>query len=383
MTQPKPSSPPNKPTPKQGVLDIAPYVGGQSKLLKGAKANPGVRVVKLSSNETPLGASPLAIKAYAETASYLHRYPDGNTIALREAIAEVQNLPMAQLACGAGSDELIAFLINGYTTPGDEILYSQYGFIMYKIYAQAAGCTPVTAPEKNYKTDVDAILAAVTPRTKIVFIANPNNPTGSYLTATEMKRLHAGLPTNVILAIDGAYSEYATEIVDYSDGRELVASSENTIMLRTFSKIHGLSSLRVGWAYGPPDIIDVINRIRGPFNICGPGIAAASAAMRDTAYADKTRAFNTKWLAWLTTELTKLGLHVYPSITNFLMIEFPPKNYNGGKHSAANANLHLMELGLIVREVAAYGLPDCLRISIGLEEDNKAVIAALTDFLKS
>ena len=403
------NTPPDRPVANAGITDIAPYVGGKS------KAKPGVRVVKLSSNETPLGPSPAALKAYLEAGATLHRYPDGNALALREAIAEVQKLPIDRLVCGAGSDELIAFLINAYTSPGDEVLYSQYGFLMYKIYAQAAGATPVAAPAKDLATDVDAIFASVTPRTKIVFIANPNNPTGSYLTKSEMQRLHAGLPAHVILAIDDAYSEYAApspsslegegrgggkpqahlERVatpppnplpqgegefagDYSDGRELVAASENTVMLRTFSKIHGLSALRVGWAYGPAHIIDVINRIRGPFNISGPAIEAAAAAMRDTAFAEKARLFNQQWLAWLSAELTKLGLKIHPSIANFLLVEFPE-----GRHSAANANIALMERGYIPREVAGYGLPQCLRITIGLEEDNKAVVKMLSDFLKS
>ena len=419
-TKPSMPHPANKPTPKAGILDIAPYVGGKS------KAKPGVKVVKLSSNETPLGASPLAVKAYTDGATTLHRYPDGNAALLREAIAEVYKIPVERIVCGAGSDELIAFLIHAYAGPGDEVLYSEYGFLMYKIYAQGAGATPVTAPEKNLRTDVDAILAKVTPRTKIVFIANPNNPTGSYITKTEMKRLHDGLPAHVILAIDGAYSEYALpspsplvgegrgggalsmnsglnalndpplprnkcgassnpppqggrEIVtDYSDGSELVESSENTIMLRTFSKIYGLSALRLGWAYGPEAIIDVINRIRGPFNVSAPAIAAGAAAVRDVAFSEKTRAFNTKWRDWLAAELTKLGLKVHPSIANFLLIEFPE-----GKHNAANANSYLMDRGYIPRETANYGLGNCLRITIGLEEDNKAVASILGEFLGS
>jgi len=359
-----------KPQPKAGVLQIAPYVGGKSS----AK---GKRVVKLSSNETPLGASPKAISAFTDIGVSLHRYPDGTSIKLREALAEVYSLPVDQLVCGSGSDELIGLLVHAYAGSGDEILYSQHGFLMYKIYAQGAGATPVTAPEKNLRTDVDAILAAVTPRTKIVFIANPNNPTGSYISSSEMKRLHNGLPGDVILAIDDAYSEYATDIADYTTGQELVETSENVIMLRTFSKIYGLAALRVGWAYAPASIIDALNRIRGPFNVSAAAISAAAAAVRDTAFTENARQFNKKWLAWLSDELKKIGLKVYPSIANFVLVEFPK-----GKHSAANANIFMMENGLIPRDVASYGLPDCLRISIGLEEDNRAVVQTLTDFLK-
>jgi histidinol-phosphate aminotransferase len=359
------------PKPKPGVLDIAPYTAGKS------KAKPGVAVVKLSSNESPLGASPKAAKAFAESTESLHRYPDGSAAALRESIAKVHGLPADRLICGSGSDELIGLLIHAYAGAGDEVLYSEHGFLMYKIYAQGCGATPVTAPEKNLRGDVDALLAAVTPRTKIVFVANPNNPTGTYLTKTEMKRLHDGLPPNVILAIDGAYAEYPKQD-DYSDGRELVATSENAVMLRTFSKIYGLSALRLGWAYAPAHIIDVLNRIRSPFNVSTPAMNAGIAAVEDTAFTEKARVFNEQWLPWLSGELTKLGLKVYPSIANFILVEFPK-----GKHSAANANAYMMEHGIIPREVANYGLPDCLRITIGLEEHNRAVVKTLADFLKS
>ncbi|NBX03434.1 MAG: histidinol-phosphate transaminase [Alphaproteobacteria bacterium] len=357
------------PKPNAGILDIAPYVGGKS------KAAPGVKVVKLSSNESPLGPSPKALAAFTESAKYLHRYPDGNSQKLREAISQVHKLPVEQIICGAGSDELIQFLVSAYAGVGDEVLYPEHGFLMYKIYAQSRGATPVTAPEKNLTTDVDALLAAVTERTKIVFVANPNNPTGSYISSSEMARLQKGLPPHVILAIDGAYAEFP-EHADYSDGHELVASTENTIMLRTFSKIYGLGGMRIGWAYAPANIIDVLNRVRGPFNVSGAAIETGAAAMLDTEFTAAAIAHNTKWLAWLSAELSALGLTAYPSAGNFLLVGFP-----SGK--AKNASAFLMERGLIVREVANYGLPDCLRITIGLEEDNKAVVATLKDFLAS
>jgi histidinol-phosphate aminotransferase len=359
------------PQPKTGVLDIAPYVAGKS------KAKSGVTVIKLSSNESPLGASPKAAKSFTDSADSLHRYPDGSAATLRESISKVHGLPADRLICGSGSDELIGLLIHAYAGAGDEVLYSEHGFLMYKIYAQGCGATPVTAPEKNLRGNVDALLAAVTPRTKIVFVANPNNPTGTYLTKSEMKRLHDGLPSSVILAIDGAYAEYP-RLDDYSDGRELVAASENAVMLRTFSKIYGLSALRLGWAYAPAHMIDVLNRIRSPFNVSTPAMNAGIAAVEDTAFTEKARMFNDQWLPWLTTELTSLGLKVYPSIANFILVEFPK-----GKHSSANANTYMMERGLIPREVMNYGLPDCLRITIGLEEHNRAVVKTLADFLKS
>ncbi len=369
-----------RPTPNTGILDISPYVAGKS------SAKSGVRVIKLSSNETPLGASPSAIAAYKEAATTLHRYPDPTADKLREAIGEVNGIPPEQIVCGAGSDELIGLLVHAYVSAGDEVLISEHGFLMYKIYAQSVGAKLVTAPEKNLKTDVDALLAAVTAKTKILFIANPNNPTGSYISSSEMKRLRDGLPKNVILAIDDAYCEYALSSPSpsgrgwgegYSDGSELVRSSENVVMLRTFSKIYGLSALRLGWMFAPANIIDVINRIRGPFNVSTPAIMAGIAAVRDIEFTASTKEFNAKWLTWLSSEIVKLGLKAYPSIGNFILVEFPTTN-----HTAAAANAFLMERGLIVREVANYGLPNCLRITIGLEEDNKAVVAALRDFLQ-
>jgi histidinol-phosphate aminotransferase len=365
------SKPNNLPVPNAGVMQIAPYVGGKS-------SAGGKPVTKLSSNETPLGPSPDAIKALGNASAYLHRYPDGTAIKLREAIAQVYKLPVERIVCGSGSDELIGMLIHAYAGVGDEILYTQHGFLMYKIYAQGAGATPVTAPEINLRTDVDALINAVTPRTKIVFVANPNNPTGSYISKAEMKRLHDGLPSHVILAIDGAYSEYCDEIPDYDSGEELAASADNVMILRTFSKIYGLAALRLGWGFGPAHIIDALNRIRGPFNVSSAALLAGAAAVSDVAFTKYTREFNNKWLAWLSTEVSNLGLKVYPSIANFILVEFPQ-----GKHNAANANAFLMNEGLIVRDVVAYGLPHCLRISIGLEEDNHAIVKTLTNFLKS
>lgn len=361
---------PTLPKPNAGILDIAPYVAGKS------QAKPGVRVVKLSSNETPLGPSPKAIQAYRDGAAQLHRYPESGAGRLREAIAQGFSLPAAQIVCGAGSDELIGLLIHAYAGAGDNIVMSQYGFLMYKIYAQGFGVDVILAPEKNLRTDVDAMLAAVTPRTKIVFVANPNNPTGSYISRDEMHRLHAGLPPQVLLVIDDAYAEYVTES-DYSTGEELVAASHNVVMLRTFSKIYGLAALRLGWAYAPSAIADVLHRVRGPFNVSSPAIAAGIAALEDEDFTRRTRDFNHEWLAWMQQEISGLGLACYPSIANFVLVKFPT-----GRHSAGLANQFLADRGLIVREVESYGLGEYLRISIGLEEDNRALVAALSDFLR-
>lgn len=357
------------PKPRPGVLDIAPYVPGKP----GGK--PGPHIVKLSANETPLGPSPLAIKALLDASNELHRYPDGAATRLREAIGEAYNIAPDRIVCGAGSDELIGLLIHAYAGHGDEILMSRHGFLMYKIYAQGFGVTTVMAPEKNLRTDVNAMLQHVTPRTKLVFVANPNNPTGSYLTHDELKRLHAGLPPHVLLVVDAAYSEYAS-VKDYSDGRELVDAAENVVMLRTFSKIYGLAALRLGWAYAPAHITDALNRIRGPFNVSAVAQAAGVAAVRDQMFIRNAREFNATWRDWLTKELTALGLAVIPSIGNFVLVKFTDAK------QAEAANVFLTKRNLVVRDVVGYGLPEYLRITIGLEADNRAVVAALKDFLK-
>lgn len=358
----------NSPTPNAGIMDIAPYKPGKSRSM------PGVKVAKLSSNETPLGASPLAAQAFVEAAGSLHRYPESGAPRLRSAIGETFGLDAERIVCGAGSDELIGLLIHGYAAPGDDILISRHGFLMYKIYAQGCGVNTVFAPEKNLHTDIDAMLAALTPKTKIVFVANPNNPTGTYISRDEMVRLQAALPPHVLLVIDDAYAEYV-ENEDYSTGAELVEAHNNVVMLRTFSKIYGLSSLRLGWAYAPQHVVDVLHRIRGPFNVSTPAMEAGIAAVRDTEFMEKTRSFNNEWLAWMHKELDVLGLPHTPSIANFVLVKFD------NAEQASEANKYMAEQGLIAREVGAYGLADYLRISIGLEDENKTVIEALKSFL--
>lgn len=360
-----------KPLPNAGILDIAPYVGGKPH----GKVSPDL--VKLSSNETPLGPSPRAINAYIEAAGSLHRYPDGNASGLRQAIAGVYGMAPERIVCGNGSDELIGMLIHAYARPGDNIVMSRHGFLMYKIYAQGCGVDAILAPEKNLRTDVDAMLAAVNEKTKLVFVANPNNPTGSYITAAELARLHKGLPPHVLLVVDAAYAEYA-EAKDYSSGRELADNTENTVMLRTFSKIYGLAALRLGWAYAPAHVVDVLNRVRGPFNASLVAQATGIAAVQDIEYTREACRFNTEWLAWLSKEVAALGLTVFPSIGNFILVQFP-----AGKHNAVAANDFFISRGLVMREMAGYGLPDCLRISIGLEKDNRAVVKVLAEFLKT
>jgi histidinol-phosphate aminotransferase len=357
-----------QPTPKAGITAISPYVGGKSKI-EGVS-----RIIKLSSNENPWGPSPKASAAYAELASQLHRYPDGGHGALRDAISEVTGFAAEELICGAGSDELLGLTVHAYAGPGDEVLFTEHGFLMYRIYTLANGATPVTAPEKNLTADVDALLAAVTPRTKIVFLANPNNPTGTVLPFSEVVRLRKGLREDIILGLDAAYAEYLDH-ADYEAGHSLVAEGTNTIVFHTFSKIYGLPALRLGWAHSTPAIIDILNRVRSPFNVNSAALAAGAAAIRDQAYVTDMRTKNRTELEKLSSALRDLGFTVVPSVTNFLMVHFGA--------NAADANKFLMNRGLIVRDVVGYGLPEFLRISVGTTEENDLLIEALSEFARA
>lgn len=358
-----------RPEPRPGVMQIEAYVPGKS-------AAAGVsKIHKLSSNENPLGASPKAIEAI-RAFDHLELYPDGAATKLREAIAAKYGLDASRIICGAGSDELLSLITHGYVGPGDEGIFTEHGFLVYRIAILAAGGVPVVAPEKDYRADVDAILARVTPKTKIVFLANPNNPTGTYLPFDEVKRLHAGLPPHVVLVLDAAYAEYVRRN-DYEAGLELVATAENVVMMRTFSKIYGLASLRLGWMVGPAHIIDALNRIRGPFNVNGPAMAAGVAAIQDDAHVSRSVDHNERWLAWLTKEIEGLGLKVTPSVGNFLLIHFPQE---AGK-TAKEADAFLSSRGLILRRIEAYGLPHALRLTVGDEEANRLLVASLREFL--
>ena len=365
MTAPRSS----QPIPKPGILEISAYVPGKS----GAK---GAKVHKLSSNESPIGASAKAIAAYKAVADTLELYPDGSATLLRTAIANRYGLMPENIVCGAGSDELLQLLAHAYLGPGDEAIYSQYGFLVYPIAIQSNGATPVVAPEKDFLADVDAILARVTDRTRMVFLANPNNPTGRYLPFSEVKRLHAGLPGNVLLILDAAYAEYVRRN-DYEAGLELVATSANVVMTRTFSKIYGLAALRLGWAYCPAHVADVLNRVRGPFNISGPAIAAGAAAMADHDFVERAVAHNDTWLPWLSRELSGFGLDVTPSVGNFVLVHFPADT---GRNAHA-ADAYLQENGFVVRRMDAYGLPGALRISIGTDEANRGLASCLKAFM--
>lgn len=348
------------PKPIEGILNITPYKGGDSALEDGGE------VIKLSSNETPLGPSPRAIEAVKAMAGDLHRYPDGGANDLRGALAGHYGLDRERLVCSNGSDELIAYLTHAYAGPGDEVLYSEHGFLMYPLSAMAAGATPVKAPESDMTASVDNLLAAVTARTRIVFLANPNNPTGTYLPLSEVRRLREGLREDVLLVVDAAYAEYVSRN-DYEPGVELVDAFDNVVMTRTFSKIYGLAALRLGWAYCPQAIADVYNRVRSPFNVNAAAQAAGCAALADVAHTDKARAHNDQWLPWLTAAFEKHGFAVIPSVGNFISVRFP---------DAAAALGHFNAAGILPRAIAGYGMAEHLRFTIGTAEENRAVAEA-------
>ncbi|GGA35240.1 histidinol-phosphate transaminase [Pelagibacterium lentulum] len=360
----------NRPQPQKGILEIAPYVPGRS------TAHGASRVIKLSANESPLGASPKAIEAVKAAAEKLDIYPEGSSRQLRETLGEVHSIDAERIIVGAGSDEVLHLLAQTYIGDGDEAVMSQYGFMVYPIVTRAAGGTPIIAAETDYRADVDALLAAVTDRTKIVFLANPNNPTGTYLDAGALDRLHAGLPSHVVLVIDSAYAEYVTA-EDYGVGISLVERAENVVMVRTFSKM-GLAAARVGWLYGPEHVVDAVNRIRGPFNVSVPGQVAATAAARDTVFTKALRDHNARWRDWLTDKLASNRLRVLPSQGNFILVLFP----DTPGQTASDANAALLAQGLVVREMGGYGIDNGLRISIGTQDAMEAVAECLNAFME-
>ena len=359
------------PQPRSSILEISPYKPGLDKALGGQLQ------YKLSSNESPLGTSEKAKNAYLEMVGELDLYPDGSATQLRKAIGEVHGLNPDHIICGAGSDDILSLVAYAFLGPGDEAIYSEYGFLMYQIAIRAAGATPIIAPEKNLTSDVDAILSKVTSRTKVVYLANPNNPTGTYIPYEEVGRLQKELPKQVILVLDAAYAEYV-KVNDYESGMALVSNSNNVIMTRTFSKAFGLAGLRLGWAYAPSQIIDYLNRIRGPFNVTSATLAAGIEAIKDREFIDKTIVHNSQWLAWLTEKISELGLEVTKSVGNFILIHFPQNE----KKSASEAEQYLSQNGCILRAVGSYGLPNALRMSIGIEDANRAVVKHLANFLE-
>ncbi|WP_372421710.1 histidinol-phosphate transaminase [Salinarimonas chemoclinalis] len=370
LATPEPPRALARPEPRPGVLAIEAYVPGKSAV------PPGVTPYKLSSNENPFGASPKAVEAARAALEKPALYPDGAATKLRTAIARRYGLDARRIVVGNGSDELLEMLSKAYIGPGDEGIFSAHGFLVYRIAILGAGGTPVVAPERDFTTDVDAILERVTPRTRIVFLANPNNPTGTYLPFDEIRRLHAALPPCVLLVLDAAYAEYVRRN-DYGSGLELALTAENVVMTRTFSKVYGLAALRLGWMVGPAHVIDALERIRPPFNVNSAALAAGAAAIEDEAFVAASVAHNEAWAEILVREIEALGLAVTPSVGNFLMIHFPQ---TPGR-TAREADAFLTARGLVLRRIDGYGLPDALRLSIGTEAANRLVIAALRDFL--
>ncbi len=357
----------DRPTPQPGILSIAPYVPGRS------TASPGVKAIKLSSNESPLGASPRAIAAYRAAADHLEIYPEGSSRILRTALGEVHGLDAERIICGNGSDDLLHLLAQAYLGDGDAAVMSQYGFSIYPIVTRAAGAAILMALEADFTADVDAMLAAVTARTKMVFLANPNNPTGTFINAVELDRLHRGLRPDILLIVDSAYAEYVTA-GDYEVGIDLVNRSENVVMVRTFSKM-GLAALRIGWMYGPVHLIDAINRIRGPFNVNLPAQLAGAEAARDIEFTARLKSFNASWRDWLTRSLASNSLRVVASEANFVLVLF------ADAATTRSAFQALLDAGFIVREVdSSYGIPNGLRISIGSEAAMRGVVDVLRDF---
>jgi histidinol-phosphate aminotransferase len=357
------------PTPKPGILAISPYVAGRGP----EPGNPFA--VKLSSNESPFGPSPAAIAAYEAASGEISIYPDSSARLLREAIAEIHGLAPDRIVCGNGSEELIALLARIYLTPDDEVVFTRYAFLVYRIAALASSARPVIVDENNLRADVDWILSAITPRTRIVYLANPNNPTGTCLPASEIRRLHDGLPDTALLVLDAAYAEYV-ERADYEAGAELVGRFDNVVMARTFSKIYGLAGLRVGWTYCPAAVADALNRVRGAFNVSVPAQRAAVAALHDRDHVARSVAHNFEWKNWLIAKIRAAGLRVDESEGNFLLIQFR------GRDQAEAADAFLTGRGFILRPVANYGLPHCLRLTIGNAEVNRGVAAALADFMR-
>lgn len=351
--------------PQPGIMDIALYEGGKAHVAGVAN------VVKLSSNENPFGPSDKARDAFLKSVHQLHRYPSTDHASLRQAIAEVHGLDPARIICGVGSDEIITFLCQAYAGPGDEVLFTEHGFLMYRISALAVGATPVEVAERERTTDVDALLAACTPQTKLVFIANPNNPTGTMISAAEVERLAAGLPPQAILVLDGAYAEF---VDGYDGGAALVEARSNVVMTRTFSKIYGLGGLRIGWGYGPKPIIDVLNRIRGPFNLSNTQLETAEAAVRDQDYVNRCRAENARLRVWLAEALAAVGVPSDVSMANFVLARF------SSAEEAGACDSFLQDQGLIVRRVAGYKLPQALRITVGDEAACRRVAHAVAQF---
>lgn len=361
----------NQPNPRQALEKCPPYIQGKSAIA--GVENP----IKLSSNESPFGPSPSAREAFQRTVENLHRYPDGGQTELRQTIAETFGMEPDRIVCGNGSEELILLAIRAFVDPGDEVLVSENGFVMTRIHALAQGARVVVASEQGWHQSVDNILAKISDKTRIVAVANPNNPTGTYLPASEIQRLHQGLPDGVLLMLDGAYADYVVE-PDFDSGTELVRSSDNVMMTRTFSKLYGLAGTRIGWAYAPQAVVNAIQRIRTPFNTNWPAQVAAAAALRDTEFADMVRNHTIQWRERMREQLISLGITVPASVTNFLLMQIPEDR----GHTALDCSRFLSEKGILLRPTGVSGPGDCLRVTVGAAHENEAFLQAMTEYLQ-
>ena len=368
----------SSPKPLEGLNNIAPYVGG------GSEIKDLGNFIKLASNEGAFGPSPKTMEALKTAVDDYHRYPDGDSLQIRELLAAKFKLEIERIVCGCGSDELISLLCRSYAGPGDEIICSAFGFSMYPIYGRTVGATIIIAKENDITISVNNLLEKVTEKTKLIFIANPNNPTGTYLPQSELIRLHENLPSHVLLVIDSAYAEYVFSN-DYSAGIDLVQSNDNVVMLRTFSKIYGMGGVRLGWGYFPDAVTDILNRIRSPFNVSYPAQVAGATAIRDEEFIEMSKSHNKRWLPWTIEQCRSMGLIVPDSYCNFALIKFPGKSENCKEDSpktAITADSFLKSRGIIVRRLDGYGLPNALRISIGQEEELRLVVRSLEEFME-
>lgn len=356
-------------SPRPGVGQIKPYRSQRP-------PKDGRRWIDLSLTQNPLGPSRLALAAYREASGQIHRYPDWSQDALRHAIARRHSIDVDHIVCTSGSEELIHLVTQAFAGPGDEVLCHEHGYRGFLKAIRAAGATATIAAERDLVVDVQAMIDRANDRTKICFLANPNNPTGTYIPVDLVQRLRSGLPPHTLLVLDSAYADYCRRS-NYSDGTEIVENSDNVLMIRTFSKMHGLAGLRVGWGYGPQPVIEAVNAIRGAFNVSSPAQAAAAAALTDAEHEEATYAHNAEWLPWLSRELERVGLRVYPSVCNFVLARVPT-DPSLGVQAVVD---HLAHRGILVKPVSDYGLLDCLRITVGREEENKALVVALAEVL--
>ena len=359
----------NYPTPRSTIAEMVRYQPNLS-------VNKSQRVIRLSANEGAFGPSPKAKAVLTNIGESMHWYPEEEPLALAEALGKKYNLDSSKMVFGCGSDELIMSICQAFIGPDDEAIHSEYGFIMYPMSIKVAGGRPISAPDVNFKVDVDAILERITDRTRVVFLANPNNPTGSYLSRTEVNKLHRGLPNNILLVIDSAYAEFVVRN-DYSDGSELVDNFDNVIMLRTFSKLYAMAGLRLGWGYGPAHVTDALHVVKQPFGANRAAVEAAIAAIDDQEFIDKSVEHNLIWQPWTAAEFEKLGLKCLPSVTNFLMVKFPQKLGS----TAEDASKYLSDRGILTRGMSGYGAPEYLRLSIGTEEEMRTVVNTVAEFL--